>query len=210
MDKEKLLNKLLTQLSLVYFYQDIDMDYVIKHLDENFERTITNPTYNQLDLNSLSKLSDIEIKEIRNAVEKTLQDSNLKSKNVKVEYLEQIKDKKGTFIQKYLMPISSVKHGNNAFFLGNNTIMMPEKDIPFAVFHEMGHADRQAKLLAWIWCGLRVLFCDLSLVFGSLSNGFFGIGEGGLVGRSACRLVGTFTSAGVARRTCVSWIPRDL
>lgn len=111
-----------------------------------------------------------DIDTIHNAAAKTLEESGLKKKGVRIRYLDKLKEKglslslspappkEKPFLKSILdsMFVDQVRAGNNAFFAGSdlafkdngvrkvyikkNSIVMPKKDISGAVFHEMGHA----------------------------------------------------------------------
>jgi len=109
-------------------------------------------------MNKMGKLKQDEIAAIKEAAKKTLTDSNLISKGVNIEWLKPHTKKQSTLdILKadLISPLDAVKNGRNAFFIPkggmlptldgfvkipSNTILMPEKEISYAVFHEMGHA----------------------------------------------------------------------
>lgn len=82
----------------------------------------------------------IENLAIKLGAKKALKESGLDKLGTHIEYLKPSLNKNPSFIEKYLSPIESVRHGNNAFFCTGNKILMPEKDLSFAVFHEIGHA----------------------------------------------------------------------
>lgn len=101
------------------------------------------------------ELGDSTIKELQDGVMKALKDTKLDNDGVNIKFLKQYGPNEKISLQEKLMdPINSVKSGINAFFLPKdaknlftgeivypkNTILVPERDLSFAIYHELGHA----------------------------------------------------------------------
>lgn len=102
----------------------------------------------------IGQLSQDKVDILHNAAETALCNTGLKEKGAKIVYLKreagEIPPPK---ILRNLNPLEQVKDGKNAFYafkdainpltkevmFSKNTIMMPEKDISYAAFHEIGH-----------------------------------------------------------------------
>jgi hypothetical protein len=104
-------------------------------------------------------IPEAEIKTLKEAANKIIKDSGLKTKGVNIKWAKPFK-KPQNWIEIIKAdindPIAAVKNGRNAFFINKdgvlpsgkyglvpvkkNTILMPENKITFAVFHELGHA----------------------------------------------------------------------
>lgn len=91
---------------------------------------------------------------LHNAAEEALKVSGMAAKGVKIQYLKEPATKKGLWgMMSTPNPIEQIKNGFNACFLPKgiknlfgefaykpNTILMPEKEMSFAAFHEIGHS----------------------------------------------------------------------
>lgn len=108
----------------------------------------TLPVMTKIILPAMQKVGDLDsvtIANIHDGARKAWKDSGLKDKGVKVEFLKQAADKNLT-IKDLMDPIMSVKKGVNAFFAASlkgkdaGVILMPEKDISYALYHELGHS----------------------------------------------------------------------
>lgn len=96
------------------------------------------------------KLPADQVSQIHEGALKALKKTGLEELGVKVEFLPKLEGKP-TFLD-LSNPIISTQKGLNAAFLPKdvkafgvtlypkNTIIMPEKDISYALYHEMGHA----------------------------------------------------------------------
>lgn len=97
-------------------------------------------------MNKIGKITPDKVDILHKAAEKALNISGMSAKGVKIEYLKAPATKKGIFSILRLPPIEQIKNGFNAAFIpGNaafvgNKILMPEKDMAFAAFHEIGHS----------------------------------------------------------------------
>ena len=90
-----------------------------------------------------------KVKILHDAAEKALDISGMKAKGVKLEYVAETKNKiKG--IKAFFADASTqIANGMNAGFASNNKIYMPEKAIPFASFHEIGHSINYNSSAFW-------------------------------------------------------------
>ena len=90
-------------------------------------------------------LDSVTIAKIQEGARQAWRDTGLKNKGVKVNFIKQVADKNLT-IRDLMDPIVSVTKGVNAFFAASlkgkdaGVILMPEKDISYALYHELGHA----------------------------------------------------------------------
>ena len=86
----------------------------------------------------------VTISKIHDGARKAWQESGLAKKGVKVKFLKKVGDK--LTLKDLRIPVNMVEKGVNAFFMaalkGNDAgvILMPEKDISYALYHELGHA----------------------------------------------------------------------
>lgn len=97
-------------------------------------------------MQKVGDLPEHKINILHQKAEEAIKMAGLDKFGVKIEYLKQPKFKK-PFIQVLSNPIAMIEQGMNAAFLNSpagffkkNTILMPEKGISFAAFHEIGHA----------------------------------------------------------------------
>ena len=90
-------------------------------------------------------LDSVTIAKIQEGARQAWRDTGLKNKGVKVNFIKQVADKNLT-IRDLMDPIVLVTKGVNAFFAASlkgkdaGVILMPEKDISYALYHELGHA----------------------------------------------------------------------
>lgn len=128
---------------------------IVASLASGIPRIATLPLSTKIILPAMKKageLDSVTIESIQDGARKAWKDSGLKDKGVKIEFLKQAADKNWS-IKDLMDPIGSVKKGVNAFFLfedakgllggvvyPKNTILVPEKDISYALYHELGHA----------------------------------------------------------------------
>lgn len=98
---------------------------------------------------------------LHEAAEKAIKVAGVDKFGVKIKYLEEPKSKRSILTMLH-NPIEQIKNGYNACFFpkdarnafGNivykkNTILMPEKGLSFAAFHEIGHSINANKSLFW-------------------------------------------------------------
>jgi len=113
---------------------------------------LTNSVVNKIQ--KIGQLSQDKVDILHNAAETALCNTGLKEKGAKIVYLKreagEIPPPK---ILINLSPLEQVKDGKNAFYafkdainpltkevmFSKNTIMMPEKDLSYIAFHEIGH-----------------------------------------------------------------------
>ncbi len=113
---------------------------------------LTNSVVNKIQ--KIGQLSQDKVDILHNAAETALCNTGLKEKGAKIVYLKreagEIPPPK---ILRNLSPLEQVKDGKNAFYafkdainpltkevmFSKNTIMMPEKDLSYIAFHEIGH-----------------------------------------------------------------------
>ena len=95
----------------------------------------------------IGNLPTDKIELLHKTAEQAIKDTGLAAKGVKIQYLKEPAIKaKGFFPVKNI--IKQIKLGFNAAYfpleipnkIGANTILMPEKSVPFLAFHEIGHA----------------------------------------------------------------------
>lgn len=99
-------------------------------------------------LKKIGELPQDKIDILHKTAEKAIKDTGLADKGTKILYLSRgANEKKANFITKMLNPIEAIKDGENACLIlkdalnyKENTILMPEKNISFSSFHEIGHA----------------------------------------------------------------------
>jgi len=136
-----------------------------------------------------------EVTQIRNAAQQILKNRGLVEKGVKIKYLsEETLAEPKSFLERFLQsrnPINAIKEGKNACFTGNglkgldtktlkevlleegNTVLMPEKHLQGAVFHELGHADNfhNGKILKLLQkCRPVIILPMLILMYGAFSK----------------------------------------
>lgn len=98
------------------------------------------------------EMDSVTISKIHKGAYDAWRESGLKEKGVKVKFYKRLADSKVTLLD-LMNPIKSVEKGVNAFFtpqdlknrlggvvIEKNSILMPEKDISYALYHELGHA----------------------------------------------------------------------
>lgn len=105
-------------------------------------------------IKKIGELPQDKIDILHKTAEKAIKDTGLADKGTKILYLSRgAGEKKANLITKMLNPIEAVKDGENACLIlkdainpltkivyKENTILMPEKNISFSSFHEIGHA----------------------------------------------------------------------
>lgn len=108
----------------------------------------TIPVTTKIILPAMQKVGDLDsvtIAKIQEGARQAWRDTGLKNKGVKVNFIKQVTDKNVT-IKDLMDPIMSVKKGVNAFFAASlkgkdaGAILIPEKDISYALYHELGHS----------------------------------------------------------------------
>ena len=121
---------------------------VVAALASGVPGVATLPVTTKIILPAMQKAGDLDtvaIAKIQDGARQAWRDTGLKNKGVKVNFIKQITDKNVT-IKDLMDPIMSVKKGVNAFFAASlkgkdaGVILMPEKDISYALYHELGHA----------------------------------------------------------------------
>lgn len=103
-------------------------------------------------MQKIGNLPTDKIELLHNTAEQALQNTGLSAKGVKIEYLKRAEMKNGLDALK-MGPIAEIKAGFNAAFTRKpiknffgqvmhegNRILMPEKGLSYAAFHEIGHA----------------------------------------------------------------------
>ena len=100
-------------------------------------------------VSEMKKIGDIpadKINLLHEKADEAIKLAGLDKFGVKIQHLAKPKQQ-STLISLLIDPISMVQNGTNAAFLPSkyrgyaaNTILMPEKNISFAAFHEIGHA----------------------------------------------------------------------
>ena len=100
-------------------------------------------------MQKIGQLPNDTIELLHNCAEKALDISGMKAKGVKIEYVKESAKKLSPLQLLKASPNTQIANGVNAGFvpeiktvLGNlgNKILMPEKGISFASFHEIGHS----------------------------------------------------------------------
>ena len=128
---------------------------VVAALASGVPGVATLPVTTKIILPAMQKAGDLDsvtIAKIQDGARQAWRDTGLKNKGVIVNFIKQVADKNLT-IRDLMDPIVSVKKGVNAFFLPKdvknifglviypkNTILIPEKDISYALYHELGHS----------------------------------------------------------------------
>ncbi len=103
-------------------------------------------------MQKIGNLPADKVEILHKAAEQAIKDTGLAAKGVAIEYIKEPATKQG--IKSLMMgPLAQISEGYNAAFTSKpikslfgkvihngNTILMPEKGISFAAFHEIGHA----------------------------------------------------------------------
>lgn len=109
-------------------------------------------------INKIGKVSDDKVEILHKAAEKAIDVTGLAKDGVKIEYLKNTGAKKPFWQMLTCKPLEQVKQGYNAAFVPSvkilgqnvgNTVYMPQKDMAFAAFHEIGHAINFNKSNFW-------------------------------------------------------------
>lgn len=109
-------------------------------------------------MGKISELTSDEFDSVTKAIDKTLVDTTLTEKGVKLLRIPTTEEKPKSFLEKLQMltsPATQTEHGKNSFYtvkkhievspkgiksFDANTIVMPETKLSLCTFHEMGHA----------------------------------------------------------------------
>ena len=98
-------------------------------------------------IHNIGKLPADKIEIMHKAAEKAIKDTGLAAKGLQIEYLKKPPINLGGMLEFIRNPIKQIEAGYNGMFIKGlaekqmvQSILMPQKDVSFLAFHEIGHA----------------------------------------------------------------------